>query len=194
MRDPGRSRPAGDSQGFPRSQRSSAPSGAGAPSSGAPAGSAAPFPPPSPLPDGFNLDGGAAGSVMNDGLLAFAKGDVNEGQSPNLVASAYTNSVSPAPSATVLFAIDATRNLLTTHADPNDGQVTTVGDLGVDASDVAGFDIWGGSPGLPMQAYALLMTDPTTTGLYTTDLGSGAATLLDAVGTNTALRGLAVEP
>jgi hypothetical protein len=134
------------------------------------------------------------GGAMNDGMLAFAKGDVNERQSPNLVASAYTNSVSPAPSATVLFAIDSTRNLLTRFADPNDGQVTTVGDLGVDTSDVAGFDICGGSKGLPMQAYALLMTDPTTTGLYTIDLGSGAATLLGAVGTSTALRGLAVEP
>ena len=131
---------------------------------------------------------------MNDGMLAFVKGDVNEGQSPNLVASAYANSVSPAPSATVLFAIDSTRNLLTTFADPNDGQVTTLGDLGVDTSDVAGFDIWGGSLGKLMQAYALLMTDPTTTGLYTIDLGSGAATLLGSVGTTTALGGLAVEP
>lgn len=131
---------------------------------------------------------------MNDGMLAFVKGDVNEGQSPNLVASAYTNSVSPAPSATVLFAIDSTRNLLTTFADPNDGQVTTVGDLAVDTSDVAGFDIWGGSLGKPMQAYALLMTDPTTTGLYSIELGSGAATLLGSVGTSTALPGLAVEP
>ncbi len=135
-----------------------------------------------------------AGTAVSDGMLAFAKGDVNEGQSPNLVANAYTNSVSPAPSATVLFAIDSTRNLLTTLANPNDGQVSTIGELGVDISDVAGFDIWGGSPGKPMQAYAPLMTDPTTTGLFAIDLGSGAATLLGAVGTTTALRGLAVEP
>ncbi|MDB5213517.1 MAG: hypothetical protein JWO86_1444 [Myxococcaceae bacterium] len=134
------------------------------------------------------------GTATSDGMLAFAKGEVNEGQSPNLVACAYTNSAAGAPLTTVLFAIDSTRNLLTSLANPNDGQVSTIGDLGVDVSDVAGFDIWGGSPSKPLQAYALLMTDPTTTGLYTIDLGSGAASLVGAIGTTTALRGLAVEP
>jgi hypothetical protein len=38
------------------------------------------------------------------------------------------------------------------------------------------------------------MTHATRTGLYTIDLGRGAATLVGAIGTTTALRGLAIEP
>lgn len=81
------------------------------------------------------------GTAVVDGTLAFAAGDKNEGQSPNLIATAYTNSVSPAPTATTLYALDSTRNLLTKLATPNDGKVTTVGALGVDPSDVAGFEL-----------------------------------------------------
>jgi hypothetical protein len=144
------------------------------------------------------------GAATMDAMLAFAKGDANEGQSPNLVATAYTNSVTPAPTSTVLYALDSTRNLLTKLANPSDGQINTIGDLGVDISDVAGFDIWGGTPGTgaakPLEAYAVLMSSigkQDMTGLFTVDLTTGAATLIGvigAVGTLPALHGLAVEP
>ena len=139
----------------------------------------------------------AMGTAVVDGALSFAAGDKNVGQSPNLVATAYTNSVSPAPKATVLYAIDSTRNLLTKLATPNDGKVSTVGSLGVGITDVAGFDIWGGVDGAgmsrPLQAYATLMVGGKT-GLYSIDLDMGAATLVAEVGTKAGLRGLAIEP
>ena len=137
------------------------------------------------------------GAATSDGMLSFAAGDPNQFQSPNLVASAYTNSVGGAPADTVLFALDSTRDLLTKLVTPNDGQVTTVGPLGVDITDVAGFHIWGGtsaSGATPLQAYAVLSTDATQSGLYTIDLDSGAATPVGAIGTNLTLRGLAIEP
>jgi hypothetical protein len=140
------------------------------------------------------------GTATKDAPLAFALKDPNEGQSPNLVATAYTNSVSPAPTATMLYSIDSTRNLLTRLAAPNDGKVTTVGSLGVDVTEVAGFDIWGGASGAtgsatkPLTAYATLMVSEKTTGLYTIDLATGAAKLVAAVGHPTRIHGLAIEP
>jgi hypothetical protein len=132
------------------------------------------------------------GTAVVDGALAFAAGDKNDGQSPNLVATAYTNSVSPAPTATVLYALDSTRNLLTKLPTPNDGKVMTVGALGVDVSDVAGFDIWGGAA-RPLQAYAALRVGGKT-GLYEIDLDKGGAKLVGEIGTKAGLRGLAIEP
>jgi len=138
------------------------------------------------------------GTATVDATLAFAAGDMNEGQSPNLVATAYTNSVSPAPTATMLYAIDSTRNLLTKLPTPNDGKVMTVGALGVDVTDVAGFDIWGGASagggaGKPLQAYATLRVAGKT-GLYSIDLDKGGAKLVGEIGTTAGLRGLAIEP
>jgi hypothetical protein len=123
-----------------------------------------------------------------DGMLAFAPGDVNAGQSPNLVGTGYTNSVTPAPATTILYAIDSTRNLLTRLPTPNDGMVETIGALGVDADQAAGFDI---SPlGI---AYAALHVGGETA-LYTIDLATGAATKMGAIGYPIALTSIAVEP
>jgi hypothetical protein len=137
------------------------------------------------------------GTATNDVGLAFAVGDPNEGQSPNLIATAYTNSVSPAPTATVLYAIDSTRNLLTKLTTPNDGKVTTIGALGVDITDVGGFDIFGGASGTgatkPVEAYAVLMTGGKS-GLYAIDLATGTATLKGLIGHPTAVHGLAIQP
>jgi hypothetical protein len=137
------------------------------------------------------------GLATNDGMLTFGAGDPNEGQSPNLVATAYTNSVSPAPAQTQLYAIDSTRNLLAKFAAPNDGKVATVGALGVDVADVAGFDIWGGTSASgasrPLEAYAVLAVG-TETGLYAIDLDKGEAKLIGAIEVAAPLRGLAIEP
>ena len=93
----------------------------------------------------------------------------------------------------MLYAIDSTRNILTRLATPNDGMVTTVGKLGIDVTEVAGFDIWGGAP-KPLQAFATLMIDEKTTGLYTIDLATGAAKLVANVGHTSRIHGLAIEP
>ena len=133
------------------------------------------------------MTGGVLGS---DKPLVFAATDPNFGQSPNVVASAYTNSVTPKPTATTLFAIDSTRDLLVKVAPPNDGVVTTVGRLGIDATAAAGFDIWGDvSP----EAYAALVVGGVTQ-LYTIDLTTGRATMVAPIGHDAALSSIAVAP
>lgn len=127
--------------------------------------------------------------AATDLALAFAAGDANAGATASIVASAYTNSVSPAPAATVLFAIDSELDVLVSFADPNSGQMTTVGSLGVNTSASAGFDIAGDDG----TAYAALTTGATGSSLYAIDLTTGQATPLGAIG-GTAIVGLAVAP
>ncbi|MBX3192784.1 MAG: DUF4394 domain-containing protein [Labilithrix sp.] len=123
-----------------------------------------------------------------DAPLAFATGDVNEGQSPNVVGTAYTNSVNPAPATTVLYAIDSTRDLLVRLNNPNDGMIQTLGSLGIDVDQAAGFDITGAGV-----AYAVLKVGPETA-LYTIDLTTAAATKVGVLGYPVGLTGIAVEP
>lgn len=130
--------------------------------------------------------------VGQDGMLAFGPTDVNAGQSPNLVGSAYTNNVAGAAS-TVLYAIDSTRNLLTKVDPPNAGSVTTIGPLGIDVVAHVGFDIRG--EGGDLEAYAALrVAGSSATGLYMVDLTTGAATLSGEIMHPIPLSGIAVEP
>jgi hypothetical protein len=126
--------------------------------------------------------------TLLDGPLRFAPADVNVGQSPNLVATAYTNSVSPAPTTTMLYALDSTRDLLTRLPAPNDGLVETIGALGVDVEQVGGFDI--SRQGVP---YAALRVGAESA-LYTIDLATGVATKVGVIGYPAGLTSIAVEP
>jgi hypothetical protein len=124
-------------------------------------------------------DTGAVAGV--DTNLQFALTDVHAGADPNVVASAYTNNFVGA-GATVLYDIDSNFDALLIQNPPNAGTLNTVGALGVDTTDRAGFDI---SPGTGI-AYASLTVDGTT-GLYRIDLASGAATLVGAIADATIL-------
>lgn len=116
---------------------------------------------------------------------------------PKVGATAYTNSVSPAPAVTVLFAIDTDKNQLVKVTNPNGGITEAVGALGVDPSDVGGFDIFGGEPdggaASATEAYALLTVGGTPT-LYTINLTTGAATAVGALGVAGPIQGMAVKP
>lgn len=132
-------------------------------------------------------------AVLTDTALAFVPGDVAAGATPNVVATAYTLSVRPAPTATELFAIDAGRDALLFVVSPNGGTLRTVGALGLDTSNDAGFDIAGDTD----VAYASLTPAAAAAGasrLYTINLRSGAATLVGAIGHPTPLRSIAVAP
>ena len=122
-------------------------------------------------------DTGAVAGV--DTNLQFALTDVHAGADPNVVASAYTNNFVGA-GATVLYDIDSNFDALLIQNPPNAGTLNTVGALGVDTTDRAGFDI---SPGTGI-AYASL-TVAGTTGLYRIDLASGAATLVGTIAADT---------
>lgn len=129
--------------------------------------------------------------AATDGALAYAAGDAGAGSNPAIAGTAYTNSVAPAPTTTALFAIDAARDVLVTLANPNDGQMRTVGPLGVATTDRVGFDIVG-SDG---SAYATLTeTGAGRSRLYTVNTTTGAATLVGTLGHGGPLRGIAVAP
>jgi len=113
----------------------------------------------------INVD---TGEVTVDAPLALGSGDVNEGVNPNVTAAAYTNSFDGTTS-TQLYNIDTLLNDLALQNPPNDGTLTTVGDLGVDFDTLGGFEIVSATEG-DNKAFAL--SDKT---LYSIDLSSGAA-------------------
>lgn len=138
----------------------------------------------------LNPDTGALAAT--DGTLTFAVGDLNEGATPFVVGSAYTNSVSPPPLTTTLYNIDAGLDALLIQTPPNDGVLVTVGALGVDTSDLVGFDISGVS-GVAFAALAIERSNESA--LYSIDLASGAASLIGTIGGGRPyIRGLAVAP
>ena len=118
--------------------------------------------------------------AATDGNLAYAIGDPNQGVPAMVVAVGYTNSTfGPAPGTTTLYDIDAGLDILAIQNPPNNGTLVTVGSLGVNTTNFAGFDISGRS-GI---GYAALNVSPaTTSGLYTVNLTTGAATLVGTIG------------
>jgi len=125
--------------------------------------------------------------AATDGNLAYAAGDPGAGVGPRVVAAAYTNNVAGA-TATQLFDIDAARDVLALQNPPNAGTLVTVGPLGVDVSDLAGFDI-AGSDGA---TYAALQArGASVSSLYTINLGTGAASAMSAIGGRSPIRALA---
>jgi hypothetical protein len=59
---------------------------------------------------------------------------------PNIVASAYTNSVAGATT-TMLYGVDSETRNLVTQDPPNDGKLNVAGRLEIDLSNLTGFDI-----------------------------------------------------
>lgn len=143
------------------------------------------------------VTGAVAGT---DTTLAFATGDANAGQPPNIVAAAYTNNLAGVTS-TTLYGIDPLLNVLVrqgslnfrannpaTPVSPNTGQLFTVGSLGVTlGTNLVGFDIF-----TQNGVDSAFLTAGSK--LYTVDLGSGAATLVGDVGDGSNLRGVAAVP
>ncbi|MEM6640667.1 MAG: DUF4394 domain-containing protein [Pseudomonadota bacterium] len=130
-------------------------------------------------------DTGAA-NIASTINVFYGSGDVNEGADPNVVHHAYSGNV-PNSTATQLYAIDTNLDILVTQSN-NAGELGTVGALGVDVSDIGGFDI--GSDG-----FAFLMTGPLvpdTSTLFMIDLNTGAAIELGHLGLT--VSGLAVRP
>lgn len=96
---------------------------------------------------------------------------------PNITGSAYTNSFAGPPSTsrtTVLYGIDYDLDVLVTQ-NPMTGTLTQVGALGFNLAPISGFDIFSPAAGTNA-AYALSGSK-----LYSIDLTTGAATLLDGV-------------
>lgn len=121
----------------------------------------------------INVDTGATNT---DTPLSYAVGDVNEGTSPNIVGSAYTNNF-PGATSTTLYGIDFALDALVLQNPPNGGALTTIGSLGFDTDDLVGFDI-SGLTGTAFASLELLGGFE----LVTINLTTGAATSLGGIG------------
>lgn len=108
----------------------------------------------------------------NTGLIAAVDGSLNPG-TPAVSAAAYTNNFAGAAT-TSLYVIDAITDKLYIQNPPNNGTLVEVGPLGINIDTDNGFDI-GGSSNL---AYGLFSTG-TTTKLYSVNLTTGVATVMD---------------
>ena len=131
--------------------------------------------------ESFRLNPNDGTLAATDASLAYAAGDPNAGADPSIEGVAYTNSIGGSR-ATRLFGIDTGLDTLTQfgpgNADPNNGQMTTSGPLGVNVSEVAGFDIAPGGEALA----ALRPTGQTHPRLYAIDTSGPATGALREVG------------
>jgi hypothetical protein len=103
-----------------------------------------------------------------------------------VTAAAYANNVA-GTTTTTLYDIDTATDTLYIQNPPNNGTLVSVGALGVDASDVNGFDIASSDA----TAYAALTVGGTAR-LYTINLTTGAATQVGAFPAGTLISGIAV--
>jgi hypothetical protein len=134
-----------------------------------------------------NVDTGAA---IVDGTLAYGPGDPNFGASPSVVHAGYTNSVAGATS-TQLFVIDSALDALVQQNPANAGTLTTIGALGVDATEIGGFDI-SGATGTAFLIARGVQADRSV--LTTVNLQTGAATTVGEIGGGVLITGLSVVP
>lgn len=129
------------------------------------------------------------GAVTVDGGLAFEDGDMHKGETPNIVAAAYTNSVGK-PEKTAMYNIDATIDALIQQTKPNDGTLKAIGKLGLkDKPSAYAFDIQGMADGTNTAYLAASKT------LYTVNLETGAATEVGPItGLDSDVRDIAILP
>lgn len=139
--------------------------------------------------DGTNLRADVeSGKVVTDGSLAFEAKDMHAGESPAIVAAAYTNSYGK-PDKTAMYDIDAKIVALINQVSPNDGTLKAVGKLGVKAAAQYAFDVHNDGNG---KDTAWLVADNT---LYSVDLMTGKASKIGQVtGATGMIRDIAVVP
>ena len=129
------------------------------------------------------------GAVTVDGTLAFEDADMHKGETPNIVAAAFTNSYGK-PEKTAMYNIDATIGGLVQQTKPNDGTLKSIGKLGIETKPATyAFDIQTTADG---KNTAMLVAG---TILYTVNLETGKATKAgDITGVELPLRDIAVLP
>jgi hypothetical protein len=128
------------------------------------------------------------GMVTTDGSLAYDAADMHAGETPAIVAAAYTNSVGK-PEATAMYDIDATIAGLIQQAPPNDGVLKAIGKLGIEGAETYAFDI-AATADLTNTAY--LVAGST---LHTVALDTGMATVVGEIERiDGAVRDIAILP
>lgn len=143
----------------------------------------------------YRLNPNDGALVATDGMLAYAAGDANASQTPNIGAVAYTNSFATATT-TTLYDYDLNLNILATQIPPNDGTLNTVGATGITVNATApnvDMDIFYNPNGGTNTAY--LVANPgtaTAANLYTINLATGTTTLVGAIGNGVPVRDIAI--
>src|SRR5262245_19791155 len=162
------------------------------------------------------VDGDAAtAGIQSDGTLTFIATDPNAGADPNVIAAAYDRNDNDPATATTLFVIDSTLNILARQGavdgnaadvagggSPNRGLLTTLGSLGVDPTSLVGFDIIDAGSGGSGAALAVMQLEgETVSKLFQINLGpatpnqpTGTATLIGTVGGGEVLSAMAIGP
>lgn len=134
----------------------------------------------------FNPNDGTATQVTS---LFYASGDANEGATPLVTSSAYTNSFAGTMS-TQLYGIDTGMDILVRQAN-SAGTLDTVGALGTDITDLVGFDI-SGATGM---AFAVSVDAGSARSmLWSVNLDTGAASFIGELGGGALLSSFAVVP
>jgi hypothetical protein len=131
------------------------------------------------------------GGVTVNTNLAYVDG--NAGTDPGAVCIMYNNNDNDPNTATTLYDIDTTTDVLVTQTPPPSGQLTAVGSLNVSTigSLIAGCDIV--TTGGVNMAYAALQTpEDDRSKLYSVDLGTGATAFIGKIGGPEPLTSLAV--
>lgn len=154
------------------------------------------------IQDGSGFPATRGGTIDRFTDPFFAPGDVNEGESPQIVANAYSNAV-PSPATTVQRVLLAGNDALA-FLDNNAGTVDTIGEIvangiQVDVNQTAGYDILSLFEGDNLPIIQIVNAALNLSELYTLDapLADGGVTTVNAnfVGAyDEIVRGLAVAP
>ncbi|MDX2131476.1 MAG: DUF4394 domain-containing protein [Planctomycetota bacterium] len=132
----------------------------------------------------------STGVTTVDGTLAFAAGDVNAGVNPNVVGAAYTNNFMTG-AGTQLFVVDAGLDALLLQNPANSGQLTTIGSLGTDITDLSTFDISGNTGVAYMSIRDMNLSRST---FWTVNLSTGAGMMVGEVGGGSIITAMTVVP
>ena len=133
----------------------------------------------------------AGGVTVVDGALNYTPGVTALG----IVGSAYTNNDLNANTATTLYALDSTLDQIALQSPPNAGTLAATGKLTVDATDVAGFDIYStirDSVTVEVQSLASIKAADGSTSLYSVKLPTGKATLRGSFGALNSVTDIAI--
>jgi hypothetical protein len=126
----------------------------------------------------------ATGQVTNeDAVLAYATGDLHEASTPAIAATAVTTGAAGAT-----YGIDWLLDEFVVMADPNNGQVTSVGSTGEVTAACAALDV-----GVNGVVYASMTTSGDNI-LYTMNVSTGAATALGGIPVVPSIQSIAIAP
>jgi hypothetical protein len=158
---------------------------------------------------------GVTPGTQGDTDLSFIATDVNAGQNPNITGVAYDRNDNDGATATTLFGIDSTLNILVRQGavdgnaadvagggSPNGGLLNTLGSLGVNPTDQVSFDISDdGRAGVGVALAVMQLEGETSSKLFSINLNSstsnqplGSATLIGIVGTSDVITSMAIAP